>query len=300
MASVPELERIVIGVVAGSLLAAAIVYALGWAQAASFQVRPVMDGFPRSFWISELLVSLAVLGGVRFAIRAAAEREYAAGRLDREPPSDAALWRGRDRPHHRQVGAAQPRTPASSRSAISMTTLTSPASTWAISGCSGASSRWSAPSRQSGRRSAADHDAASQREGGPSRRGCGHGPRSGRADRAFHQRPARRHARRAPGPLRPGRGPAPPTSGHRACRRRPGDHRRSNGRHHRRRRVDRIRACPPGPRARSATPGARGSRRKPAVHDPAGARDAEPRMGWAAASCARTSSMWPVGRRWIA
>ena len=79
MASVPELERILIGVVAGSLVAAAVVYPLGWAQAAYFHGPTVMDGFPRSFWISELLVSLAVLGGVRFAIRAAAEREYQPG-----------------------------------------------------------------------------------------------------------------------------------------------------------------------------------------------------------------------------
>ena len=79
MASVPELERILIGVVAGSLVAAAIVFALGWAQGASFDGPTVMDGFPRSFWISELLVSLAVLGGVRFAIRAATEREHRPG-----------------------------------------------------------------------------------------------------------------------------------------------------------------------------------------------------------------------------
>ncbi len=68
-ASVPELERIVVAVLLGSAVAMAIVYGtavlapqLGWT-----------NDFPRSFWIGELLVTLAVLGGVRFAIRAATE-----------------------------------------------------------------------------------------------------------------------------------------------------------------------------------------------------------------------------------
>ncbi len=64
-ASVPELERIVTAVMSGTAIAALIFYGstvvlhLGWA-----------DGFPRSFWIVEMMLSLILVGGVRFAIRA--------------------------------------------------------------------------------------------------------------------------------------------------------------------------------------------------------------------------------------
>jgi len=67
-ASVPELERIVGAVALGSIVSIAVFYAasaLGdgsWAQ-----------GFPRSFWPIELLLSVSILGGVRFGIRVAAE-----------------------------------------------------------------------------------------------------------------------------------------------------------------------------------------------------------------------------------
>ena len=74
-ASVPELERIVVSVVAGSIIAGAIVYAVGGIQSVVMGGPSWIDGFPRSFWISELLTTLAVLGGVRFAIRAATEWE---------------------------------------------------------------------------------------------------------------------------------------------------------------------------------------------------------------------------------
>jgi FlaA1/EpsC-like NDP-sugar epimerase len=67
-ASVPDLERIFAAVALGSLASLVIFYvasALGrttWA-----------DGFPRSFWLAEILLSVAILGGVRFGIRAAAD-----------------------------------------------------------------------------------------------------------------------------------------------------------------------------------------------------------------------------------
>ena len=67
-ASVPELARIVGAAALGSLVAMLTFYgtaqigAVGWT-----------DGFPRSFWPIELLLSVTILGGVRFGIRAAAE-----------------------------------------------------------------------------------------------------------------------------------------------------------------------------------------------------------------------------------
>lgn len=67
-ASVPELERIVLAVVAGSAIAMALTYG-----ANVFFGVPWTENFPRSFWIAELMVTLGVLGGVRFAIRAASE-----------------------------------------------------------------------------------------------------------------------------------------------------------------------------------------------------------------------------------
>jgi FlaA1/EpsC-like NDP-sugar epimerase len=66
-ASIPELERIVVAVATGTAIAVALVYG------AAFLGVPWSQNFPRSFWIGELLVTLAVLGGVRFAIRAATE-----------------------------------------------------------------------------------------------------------------------------------------------------------------------------------------------------------------------------------
>ena len=67
-ASVPELERIVGAVALGSLVSIAIFYGTSIAGNGTWT-----DGFPRSFWPIELLLSVAILGGVRFGIRAAAE-----------------------------------------------------------------------------------------------------------------------------------------------------------------------------------------------------------------------------------
>lgn len=67
-ASVPELLQISIAVTAGSLLAAGLF---------AFVLAPLgvpgTQDFSRSFWVIEGLVSLALLGGVRYAIRATAE-----------------------------------------------------------------------------------------------------------------------------------------------------------------------------------------------------------------------------------
>jgi FlaA1/EpsC-like NDP-sugar epimerase len=67
-ASIPELERIVGAVALGSLVSIVVFYGTsmlgnGWWA----------EGFPRSFWPIELLLSIAILGGVRFGIRVAAD-----------------------------------------------------------------------------------------------------------------------------------------------------------------------------------------------------------------------------------
>ena len=67
-ASVPDLERIVVAIVAGSGVAFTIVYGASMVPGIAWAA-----GFPRSFWLAEMLISGAVLGGVRFAIRAASD-----------------------------------------------------------------------------------------------------------------------------------------------------------------------------------------------------------------------------------
>ena len=63
--SVPELELIVAAAALGSLGSMAIFYGL------SAVVRTTWaDGFPRSFWLIELLLTCAIVGGIRFGIRA--------------------------------------------------------------------------------------------------------------------------------------------------------------------------------------------------------------------------------------
>ncbi len=67
-ASVPELMRIVGAATLGSVVAMVVFYGASALSGGSWTA-----GFPRSFWPIELLLSIAILGGVRFAIRAAAE-----------------------------------------------------------------------------------------------------------------------------------------------------------------------------------------------------------------------------------
>ncbi len=64
-ASIPDVVRIVGAVVVGSAVSFSLFYGL----AALGPDVPV--GFPRSFWPAEMLLSIAILGGGRFAIRAA-------------------------------------------------------------------------------------------------------------------------------------------------------------------------------------------------------------------------------------
>jgi FlaA1/EpsC-like NDP-sugar epimerase len=67
-ASVPDLERIMGAVALGSIGALVIFYG-----ASALGITNWQDGFPRSFWLAELLLSVAIIGGVRFGIRAAAD-----------------------------------------------------------------------------------------------------------------------------------------------------------------------------------------------------------------------------------
>ena len=67
------------------------------------------EGFPRSFWLIELLLSVAILGGVRFGIRAASESGAGAGPARRgRPPADAALRRRRTGVLMARSASAQP------------------------------------------------------------------------------------------------------------------------------------------------------------------------------------------------
>jgi len=67
-ASVPDLTRIAVAVAVGSIVAFGIV------RIGSATTPMAWDaGLPRSFWINEMLISIAAIGGVRFAIRAASE-----------------------------------------------------------------------------------------------------------------------------------------------------------------------------------------------------------------------------------
>lgn len=67
-ASVPELERVVGAAALGSIASMAIFYAASAVAGSAW-----VDGFPRSFWPIEFLLSLGTLGGVRFGIRAASD-----------------------------------------------------------------------------------------------------------------------------------------------------------------------------------------------------------------------------------
>ena len=68
-ASVPDLERIVAATSMGSSRHSRCV-----PRPSQFSDRDDAQlGFPRSFWLVEALLAVAILGGVRFAIRAASE-----------------------------------------------------------------------------------------------------------------------------------------------------------------------------------------------------------------------------------
>ncbi len=81
-ASVPELWRTVGAIALGSVVAIATFYGTAMLGNGSWTM-----GFPRSFWPIELLLSIAILGGVRFGIRAAADSVAAAGQESGRQPA---------------------------------------------------------------------------------------------------------------------------------------------------------------------------------------------------------------------
>ena len=73
-ASVADLTRITIAAALATAVAIPLVYVP--------QILALTDwtyGFPASFWVIELLLSVAVIGGLRFTIRAASEWDATAG-----------------------------------------------------------------------------------------------------------------------------------------------------------------------------------------------------------------------------
>ena len=147
---------------------------------------------------------------------------------------------------------------------------------------------------------AAHHDAeCSGSRGAPRRRGRP-GPPARCPDRSLGDRPARRQRRCQPRAEGPRRGSPPAADGHGACRRGRGDHPRPDRPHHRRGRVDRVRAGAAGLRARTAPPGPR----RPGGEPPLPGRSESWRPGATggreAASSACTSRTWPAAPRWSA
>jgi FlaA1/EpsC-like NDP-sugar epimerase len=74
-ASVSDLGRIVVALLTGTCLAAAAFYLARAITGVTWAA-----GLPRSFWPAEMLISMAILGGVRFGIRAAADLDPHSGR----------------------------------------------------------------------------------------------------------------------------------------------------------------------------------------------------------------------------
>ncbi len=82
-ASVSDLGRIVAAVVLGSVIAFAAVYSITFLTGGALTYD-----FPRSFWVGEMLLTVAALGGVRFGIRATSEwmpRSSPIAVVDRRP-----------------------------------------------------------------------------------------------------------------------------------------------------------------------------------------------------------------------
>jgi FlaA1/EpsC-like NDP-sugar epimerase len=90
-ASIPDLQRIVVASVAGSVAAAGIFYALAAAAALGILATSPAQGLPLSYWPIELLITLTVVGGTRFGIRAVQDFTASTG-TNGAPPSAALLY----------------------------------------------------------------------------------------------------------------------------------------------------------------------------------------------------------------
>jgi FlaA1/EpsC-like NDP-sugar epimerase len=89
-ASVPDLQRIIIASVVGTLIAAGAFYAIAFAVTSAGALSPA-HGLPVSFWPIELLLTLTVVGGSRFGIRAVQDFASSAGAIG-APPSATLLY----------------------------------------------------------------------------------------------------------------------------------------------------------------------------------------------------------------
>ena len=128
----------------GSIFSALVFY-----SAANLLHGSWLDGFPRSFWVIEALVAVAILGGVRFAIRAASDLPAAAAAATTDGLPTLLYGAGRTgvmlaRSAQRNPGLA------SARSASSTTTRRCARSSSAGSACSAAWPRCPTPSRATG------------------------------------------------------------------------------------------------------------------------------------------------------
>jgi FlaA1/EpsC-like NDP-sugar epimerase len=89
-ASVPDLQRIVLAVVAGTIVAAGLLFVMDtlYSQVAGAMLS---ESLPRSFWLTEILLTLTFVGGSRFGIRAL--HDFASlGRSPARPANDALLY----------------------------------------------------------------------------------------------------------------------------------------------------------------------------------------------------------------
>ncbi len=103
-ASIPELERIAAAVVLGSLISI-----IGFYVIYDISRDPAVDAFPKSFWAAEALLSVVMVGGVRFAIRAAYHHTQSFRWLAANGPRNAAVWSRSGWRRCRALGAARAR-----------------------------------------------------------------------------------------------------------------------------------------------------------------------------------------------
>ena len=88
-ASVPDLARVAATVGLGTLMALALYLPLWMADALNLVGLPIASAFPEWFWFIEALLTLALLGASRFAIRAASDIQASATArpLDQRKPT---------------------------------------------------------------------------------------------------------------------------------------------------------------------------------------------------------------------
>ncbi len=89
-ASIPDLQRIVGATLVGTVVAAGAFYAVALGVTNAGGMSPA-EGLPLSFWPIELLVTLTIVGGTRFGIRAVQDLSASAGTTG-APPRATLLY----------------------------------------------------------------------------------------------------------------------------------------------------------------------------------------------------------------